>query len=135
MCRVLRAPWGSVSKCRKWSRRKGEGIKVAQWRYDHGAVVTVIDHAKPHGNTAHEMFYQTGPFAILPMNGPDGSGTRSAIVWTVARDLAPAVPVLPARALAAEIEKRMGGLLGAVRLADPAWSRAVEPQTVLHYLL
>src|SRR3546814_20767666 len=68
------------------------------------------------------MFYQTGPFAILPMNGPDGSGTRSAIVLTVARDLAPAVTALPARALAAEIEKRMGGLLGEVRMAAPAWS-------------
>src|SRR3546814_8848394 len=68
------------------------------------------------------MFYQTGPFAILPMNGSDGSGTRSAIVWTVARDLAPAVTALSARALAAEIEKRMGGLLGEVRMAAPAWS-------------
>lgn len=120
--RLLRAPLVIVAEGRNSPTRQAAGIKVAQWRYDHGAVVTVIDHAKPHGNTAHEMFYQTGPFAILPMNGPDGSGTRSAIVWTVARDLAPAVTALSARALAAEIEKRMGGLLGEVRMAAPAWS-------------
>ncbi|API60280.1 ubiquinone biosynthesis protein UbiH [Tardibacter chloracetimidivorans] len=120
--RLLRAPLVIVAEGRNSPTRQAAGIKVAQWRYDHGAVVTVIDHAKPHGNTAHEMFYQTGPFAILPMNGPDGSGTRSAIVWTVARDLAPAGCALPARALAAEIEKRMGGLLGEVRMAAPAWS-------------
>lgn len=119
---LLRAPLVIVAEGRNSPTRQAAGIKVAQWRYDHGAVVTVIDHAKPHGNTAHEMFYQTGPFAILPMNGPDGTGTRSAIVWTVARDLAPAVTALPARALAAEIEKRMGGLLGEVRMAAPAWS-------------
>src|SRR3546814_18842749 len=93
-------------------------MRISDWSSD---VCSSDLHAKPHGNTAHEMFYQTGPFAILPMNGPDGSGTRSAIVWTVARDLAPAVTALPARALAAEIEKRMGGLLGEVRMAAPAW--------------
>src|SRR3546814_21194980 len=94
-------------------------MRISDWSSD---VCSSDLHAKPHGNTAHEMFYQTGPFAILPMNGPDGSGTRSAIVWTVARDLAPAVTALPARALAAEIEKRMGGLLGEVRMAAQAWS-------------
>jgi 2-octaprenyl-6-methoxyphenol hydroxylase len=64
------------------------------------------------------MFYPSGPFAILPML----PGTRSAIVWSVpARDAA-AVVDLPDRAMAAEIEKRMGGFLGAVRLAGPRWT-------------
>lgn len=120
--RIVRAPLLIVAEGRNSPTRTAAGIKVAQWKYNHGAIVTVIDHAKPHGNTAYEMFYQTGPFAILPMNAPDGGPTRSAIVWTVSKEAAPAVKALPARALAAEIEKRMGGFLGQVRLAAPAWS-------------
>src|SRR3546814_13263492 len=81
--------------------------------------MTVIDQEKSHGNTAFEMFYQTGPFAILPMNGPDGMGTRSALVWTVKEALAKAVTGLPTRPIVAEIEKRRGGFLGKVRLAAP----------------
>jgi 2-octaprenyl-6-methoxyphenol hydroxylase len=44
---------------------------------------------------------------------------RSAIVWSVAADDAAAIIDLPERALAAEIEKRMGGFLGAITLAGP----------------
>jgi 2-octaprenyl-6-methoxyphenol hydroxylase len=44
-------------------------------------------------------------------------GTRSAIVWSVpARDAA-AIFELPERAIAAEIERRMGGFLGSIRTA------------------
>lgn len=120
--RTIRAPLVIVAEGRNSQTRQDVGINVARWRYDHGAVVTVIDHEKSHGNTAFEIFYQTGPFAILPMNGPKGDGTRSAIVWTVKEEHATAVASLPARALVAEIEKRMGGFLGEVRMAAPAWS-------------
>ena len=52
----------------------------------------------------------------------EAGGFRSAIVWSVkARDGA-AVRDLPERALAHEIEKRMGGFLGAVALAGPRFS-------------
>lgn len=120
--RRLSAPLVIVAEGRNSPTREAVGIKVARWRYDHGAVVTVIDHEKPHGNTAYEIFYSTGPFAILPMIAPDGTGIRSAIVWTVKEKLAPVAASLPVRALVAEIEKRMGGFLGDVRLAAPAWS-------------
>src|SRR3546814_17972906 len=62
-----------------------------------------------------EIFYPAGPFAILPML----PGNRSAIVWSVKAEDAPAILDLPDRALAAEIEKRMGGFLGAIALAGP----------------
>jgi 2-octaprenyl-6-methoxyphenol hydroxylase len=49
-------------------------------------------------------------------------GTRSAIVWSVPAADAPAVADLPDRAIAAEIEKRMGGFLGEVTMAGPRWT-------------
>jgi len=118
----LKAPLLIIAEGRNSPTRAAAGIRIARWRYDHGAVVTVIDHEKSHQNIAFEIFYPTGPFALLPMKGKDGEPTRSAVVWTVKESLAPAVVDLPARALIAELEKRMGGFLGDVRLAAPAWT-------------
>lgn len=98
--------------------RELAGIPVARWSYPHTALVTAIDHEVAHGNTAYEIFYPGGPFALLPML----PGTRSAIVWTVPTDHAPAYMKLPETALLAEAEKRMGSFLGAIKLAAPVQS-------------
>ena len=95
--------------------REAARIPVARWRYDHTAIIATVDHEHLHENTAYEIFYPTGPFAILPML----PGTRSAIVWSVPSASAAATLALPDRAMAAEIEKRMGGFLGQIRLAGP----------------
>jgi 2-octaprenyl-6-methoxyphenol hydroxylase len=98
--------------------RETAGIPIARWSYDHSALVTAIEHERPHGNTAYEIFYPGGPFALLPML----PGTRSAIVWTVPTRHAPAMLKLPERAWLAEAEKRMGDFLGAVSLVAPMQS-------------
>jgi len=102
--------------------REGAGIALAEWRYDHAAIVATVAHERDQERVAYEIFYPDGPFAILPMPTGEAGGFRSAIVWSVkARDGA-AVRDLPERALAHEIEKRMGGFLGAVTLAGPRFS-------------
>jgi 2-octaprenyl-6-methoxyphenol hydroxylase len=98
--------------------RESAGIAMARWSYDHAAIVVTVSHERPHENVAYEIFYPGGPFAILPML----PGTRSAIVWSVPAGDAPAVIDLPDRAMAAEIEKRMGGFLGRIEMAGPRWS-------------
>jgi 2-octaprenyl-6-methoxyphenol hydroxylase len=111
-----------VAEGRASATREAAGIKVAQWKYDHEALVSVIAHEKPHSNVAYEIFYATGPFALLPMlDGAkeDGGKHRSAIVWSVSRDDAPAYRKLSPRALAAEIEKASGGMLGTIEMAAP----------------
>ena len=99
--------------------REAAGITVARWSYEHVAMIASIAHEKPHGGIAYEIFYPAGPFAILPLiDGPDGDH-RSALVWTVDKKHAPAMLGLPDRAYQAEAEKRMGGMLGAVRVISP----------------
>jgi len=95
--------------------REAAGIRTTRWQYKHVAMVTAIDHEVPHGNTAYEIFYVGGPFALLPML----PGTRSAIVWTVPTQQAPAMMKLSERAWLAEAQKRMGGFLGEISLAGP----------------
>jgi 2-octaprenyl-6-methoxyphenol hydroxylase len=98
--------------------REAAGINVARWSYRHAATIATLGHERPHGNVAHEIFYPTGPFALLPMTD-DAEGHRSAIVWTMEERDGPAMMALPDRAFLAEAEKRMGGMLGKLRSASP----------------
>jgi 2-octaprenyl-6-methoxyphenol hydroxylase len=120
--RLVAAPVLVGAEGRNSPTRTAAGIQVAQWRYDHVAIVATIAHERSHEATAWEIFYPSGPFAILPMLAGDDGRPRSAIVWSVrARDAAPTL-ALPERALAHEIEKRMGGFLGAIELTGPRFN-------------
>jgi len=98
--------------------RAAAGINVARWSYDHTAIIATLGHERPHEGVAHEIFYTSGPFALLPMLD-DEAGHRSAIVWTVEARHGDAMLGLPDRAFLAEAEKRMGGMLGALRSVSP----------------
>ncbi|WP_404711564.1 FAD-dependent monooxygenase [Sphingomonas sp. MMS24-J13] len=98
--------------------RAAAGINVARWSYHHAATIATLGHERPHHNVAHEIFYPSGPFALLPMTD-DADGHRSAIVWTMDERDGPAMMALPDRAFLAEAEKRMGGMLGTLRSASP----------------
>ena len=120
--RLLSAPLLVAAEGRNSPMREAAGIPLARWTYDHVAIVATVAHERPHGETAYEIFYADGPFAILPMLAGEDGRPRSAIVWSVPRRDGAAIQGLPERALAHEIEKRMGGFLGAVALAGPRWS-------------
>ena len=98
--------------------REAAGITVARWRYDHHAVVGAFHHARSHDNIAFEIFYPSGPFALLPLPDDD-LGHRSAIVWTVDAKHGPAMLKLGDRAFLAEAEARMGGFLGPLSAPSP----------------
>lgn len=116
--RAVAAPLLVGAEGRSSPTRESAGIAMARWSYDHSAIVATVAHQHPHDNIAYEIFYPTGPFAILPML----PGTRSAIVWSVPAGDSAAIIDLPDRAMAAEIEKRMGGFLGTVEMAGPRWT-------------
>jgi len=113
--RLIEAPLLVGAEGRSSPTRQAAGIRSARWSYEHTAIVTTVSHPRPHDNVAYEIFYPEGPFAVLPML----PGTRSAIVWSVRHADAPALLDLPERALAAEIERKMGGFLGPIALASP----------------
>jgi 2-octaprenyl-6-methoxyphenol hydroxylase len=117
------APLLIAAEGRNSPTREAAGITVARWRYDHAAIVGAFHHEHPHGNIAYEIFYSTGPFALLPLPDDEG-GHRSAIVWTVDADAGPGMLKLSDRAFLHEAEKRMGGLLGRLSGASP---RATYP--------
>jgi 2-octaprenyl-6-methoxyphenol hydroxylase len=119
--RLAAAPIVVGAEGRNSPIREAAGIAMARWRYDHEAIVATISHERWHENVAYEIFYPSGPFAILPMLAADDGRPRSAIIWSVPADDASATFDLPERALVHEIEKRMGGFLGPIALAGPRW--------------
>jgi 2-octaprenyl-6-methoxyphenol hydroxylase len=113
--RELRAPLLVAAEGRNSPTRSSAGINVARWHYEHTAIIAAVAHEKPHGSTAYEIFYPSGPFAILPML----PGDRSALVWSVAKGDAPGYLKLGSRGFLAELEAQMGGLLGKLELLAP----------------
>ena len=94
--------------------RDEAGISLAKWDYEHRAVIAGLTHSKPHDNVAWEIFYPAGPFALLPLND-DADGThRSSLVWTVSEEDGRGVMKLGDHAFLAEVQKRMGDVLGEV---------------------
>jgi 2-octaprenyl-6-methoxyphenol hydroxylase len=77
--RKLNAPLLIAADGRNSRTREEAGIRVARWKYDHQAIVSVLRHERPHDNVAYEIFYPTGPFALLPMTD-DADGHRSGFV-------------------------------------------------------
>jgi 2-octaprenyl-6-methoxyphenol hydroxylase len=116
--RKLCAPLLIAADGRNSRTREAAGINIARWKYDHQAIVSVLRHDLPHDHVAYEIFYPTGPFALLPMTD-DVGGHRSAIVWSVPEADAPGWMSLGDADFAAEAEAAMGGFLGKIELLAP----------------
>ena len=110
--RLAVAADGRASPCRRRA-----GIGVVGWDYPQHAIVTTVEHERGHGGIAVEHFLPAGPFAILPL-----PGHRSSLVWTEKAHLAPALAALGDDAFAAEVARRFGDHLGAVRPVGPRWT-------------
>lgn len=116
--RRLHAPLLIAADGRNSQTRQAAGINVARWRYDHQAIVSVLGLERRHEHVAYEIFFPTGPFALLPMNdGP--SGHRSAIVWSVPQADAAGWLALNDQDFAAEAMSAMGGFLGKIEMLAP----------------
>ncbi len=90
-------------------------IPFTRFSYRQQAIVTAVAHERPHDNVALEHFLPAGPFAQLPMSATDEAEHVSAIVWTEEARLAEALYAFEDGRFGAEIARRLGGHLGAVR--------------------
>ncbi len=115
---------GRASPLRQWA-----GIPTRKWQYNQSGIVATIQHELPHCNVAHERFLAPGPFAILPLKG-----NRSSLVWTVDPALAEEIMALSPRAFLAEVEKRVGGFLGKLKVIGPRWTYPLGLQFAQRYI-
>lgn len=89
-------------------------IRTVDWSYPQTGIVTTVEHQRPHRGIAWEHFLPAGPFAILPL-----TGNRSSLVWTEEAARAADILALDEAGFAAELERRFGAHMGAVRPVGP----------------
>ena len=116
---VFTAPLAIAADGRRSATREAAGIRLTGWAYPNAALVTMVAHSVPHGGVACELFYPSGPLALLPMTDSADGRPRSAIVWTVDEAAAAGARKLGPKALAAEIAARIDGTLGDVEIIAP----------------
>jgi 2-octaprenyl-6-methoxyphenol hydroxylase len=133
-CRLVVAAEGRQSPL-----REAAGIPVTRLPYGQTGIVCAISHEKPHHNLALEHFLPSGPFAALPM-GPSadaelgGAPNISAIVWTERTPIAERMLRLDDIRFAAEVAKRLGGHLGAIRTVGRRWSYPLSAMLAHRYV-
>ena len=86
-------------------------IKRTGWEYDQASLVCAVAHDKPHHGTAHQLFLEAGPLAILPL-----TGNRSSIVWTERKARAEDINGLDDEAYLNALRPRFGDFLGDISL-------------------
>jgi 2-octaprenyl-6-methoxyphenol hydroxylase len=119
--RRLQAALVIAAEGRESPSRRAAGIPVTRFAYSQSALVTTIGHALPHHGLALEHFLPSGPLAQLPLPPqPDGSHA-SAIVWTERPAVAQALLRLDAESFIAELARRLGDYLGALRPLGRRW--------------
>ena len=120
--RVLAASLLVAAEGRQSPTRDEAGFKMARWDYRHRAFVTGLFHEKSHDNTAWEIFYPAGPFALLPLLDDAQGRHRSALVWTVDENDAAGIAAMNDAMFVNEVAQRMHGVLGAISLSAPRMS-------------
>ena len=123
-CRLVIAAEGRESPLRREA-----GIPVTRFPYRQSGIVAAIAHEYPHHATALEHFLPAGPFAQLPMAANEAAAHVSAVVWTERPALAAHLMTLDDAAFGAEIARRLGDHLGAIR---PIGRRWLYPLSALH---
>jgi 2-octaprenyl-6-methoxyphenol hydroxylase len=116
---TLEASLMIAAEGRRSPTRDEAGLGLAKWNYNHRAIIAGLFHERPHDGTAWEIFYPTGPFALLPLRDDDQGRHRSALVWSVNERDADGMLALPDAAFLAEVSKGMHRIYGAISADGP----------------
>lgn len=83
------------------------GIDATVWEYGQTAIISNVTTEKPHNHVAYERFTDSGPMAVLPMQG-----NRSGLVWSVPADEADAILALSDEEMLERLQTLFGYRLG-----------------------
>ena len=110
------------------SQRKSAGIEVSSRQYAQKALVTTFSHALPHEGVAHQIFFPSGPLALLPL-----TQNRMSIVWSDKAAAIDAALAIDETAFIAELRSRIGDFLGDMTLTAPRQTYPLSLQMAERY--
>jgi 2-octaprenyl-6-methoxyphenol hydroxylase len=93
--------------------KKIVGNKTYKKKYNESALVLNFFHKKKLNNTAYEIFYKTGPLAILPMKSSKGF-FQSTIIWSNDDTFLRKLTSLEKTFIKNFIEEKIGHIVGSI---------------------
>ena len=93
--------------------RKLVGTKIYKKKYTESALVLNFFHKNFLENTAYEIFYKTGPLAVLPMKSLT-KNSQSSIIWSNKNELVQNLIKRDNQFLKNYIEERVGDIIGKI---------------------
>lgn len=98
---------------RSWVREQ-LGIPIDGGSYGQSAIVATLETERPHEYTARQIFFPTGPLALLPL----GDSHRFSIVWSSQQAVAEAYMQESDADFSARLTKAISSWYGQVKLHD-----------------
>jgi len=95
--------------------------------YDHHAIVATVKCSQGHQNTAWQVFLETGPLALLPLDSHDKENNLCSIVWSTSPEDAQRLNALTAEEFSKELTAASDGQLGRITLES---DRFTHPLTM-----
>ncbi len=93
--------------------KKLVGNKTFKKNYFENALVLNFVHEKKLHNTAYEIFYNTGPLAILPMSSLSGTNT-STVIWSNSKSLLNKLNACEDIFIKNFMEEKIGNIVGEI---------------------
>ena len=103
--------------------RRLAGFKSECRQYNQKAIILMVKHSVSQKNIAHQIFFPSGPLAILPLKH-----NRSSIVWTMDIPTANKYLKFPPGKFIKELESRVGKILGSLSLSGEILSYQLDLQ-------
>ena len=113
--------------------RQLAGMDTRAWDYGHQAIVTTVETALPHQQTAWQKFTNTGPIAFLPLNSPHQPEQFCSLVWSVERNKAKQLMALDDPAFTHQLERAFESRLGAIKAVDQRYSFELQQSHAKKY--
>jgi 2-octaprenylphenol hydroxylase len=109
-----------------WVRRQMD-MPLTFRDYDHHAIVATVKCSQGHQNTAWQVFLETGPLALLPLENSNGNNDLCSIVWSTSPEDAQRLNALNHEEFSKELTAASDGNLGTVELQS---ERFTHPLTM-----
>jgi len=112
------------------------GFRCRTWAYGQSAIVTTVTTEKPHGDTARQVFLESGPLAFLPLREQSNQrgACLSSIVWTLNDDQLKAKLALTDADFCQQLERAFEQRLGKVIHADPRFAFPLVQNHAVDYI-
>lgn len=93
--------------------REKAGIKITSHDYMQQAHTCRLSHSKPHGNISTEIYYEDGPFTLVPL-----SGNTSSLVWLERDENAGKTLKFSREKFVKTLQEKSQNILGTLELLD-----------------